>query len=96
MQSFWSLVLFLGVPRGECDSLRTPGDKAMVEKRNKQYIAACAHVGGGATSGGCGFLRVIRYWSENVIALPNGLREKAETAISFRGLRRTREEKETY
>ena len=34
------------------------------------------------------------YWSENVFARPNGLREKAETAISCRGPGPARKKKE--
>ena len=45
--NFWSLVLFSGFPRRGCGIQRTPGDKVIVEKRNKQYITGCAHVGGG-------------------------------------------------
>ena len=37
-----------------------------------------------------------RYWNENVFARPNGLREKAETAISCRGPGPTRKKKEIY
>ena len=35
-----------------------------------------------------------RYWNENALARPNGLREKAETAISCRGPGPTRKKKE--
>ena len=34
-----------------------------------------------------------RDWNENVFALPNGLRENAETAISCRGRRPARKKK---
>ena len=36
-----------------------------------------------------------RYWNENVFARPNGLREKAETAISCRGPGPTRKKRYT-
>ena len=38
----------------------------------------------------------LKYWNENVFARPNGLREKAETAISCRGLGPIRKKKEVY
>ena len=37
-----------------------------------------------------------RYWNEHVFARPNGLREKADTAISCRGPGPTRKNKEIY
>ena len=37
-----------------------------------------------------------RYWNEHVFALPSGLREKAETAISCRGPGPTRKKKYIY
>ena len=37
-----------------------------------------------------------RYWDESESARPNGLREKAETAISCRGPGPTRMKKEIY
>ena len=46
-------MLFSGVPRRGCGIQRTPGAKLMVEKRNKQDITGCAHVGGGYLRGGC-------------------------------------------